>query len=1546
MSKAIAQTVGGKRMYWLVALLAAFAVLAGASQLQTKEAKAIVTGANFTLTSSCSGVVPVGTVCNYTLTIAPLSQATFGALIISMELNPGLGNITNIDTSGFAGANNTACTVFGTNNRRIDCSYPPFVSAGASGIITFSATALFHAILADQCGICGPLDNGVASFSPMVDNTGALTIQGAALTITKQAVGPSGGNGGNIGYIITLSNAAAAADIVAATNARIDDLFDDAAFQTVQSISCINSGGGGVAFSVFPFATPVGIFCSTGLLNPGESLTLFVTITLDAFATPAPGDPPVCVNLTNFAVGTANNALTVTSNTTNTQYCGPSGAALPSLAPGLYHVNPSGTALLTDGGIALRDEFRNLVGWDHVVCLVIDPNDGEQVEFNDDLEQFGGIQPPNANGIPRWRIDTISGASNVQGQAKLQLSFPGFDNTTDLNCVRWYSTGVGEQNVTIVDSLGQVSADWANGGGNDVCDNWDASPGPMVCNDPLLSYTALIKEWNKLDGTGITVAGTALTAATNLDGKAIDRPATFNPATSKFQGASITLAEHIFGSHQSAGGTVGPVLLNGASGTIKVTGTCGSVTVDGTTIHPTYGSLAGGGTLDVGESGTYVSIGVPVKFTVTTGEDCSSLNNSYTIVTFLTGYFNELGSLTPSGPIETVRINWKATLAAKQILLAWVGQRIILEHDWRIPAGDKNGGASPDPTPLGECPYELGPFWSKFLKGSGPGTFLPGSDLVGLLDPIIDLISPDEANVNTDNDNVQDDDDIDANSACISRVLYQSQEPGAVTIDLFAESGVTYSGNPNRGLVFDNQSKVGFVVYYMKFNSVKLSIVGDRSKPTHNSSLDGLSDYAAGNPWDASKDVTTIDWNVSKDLLIRGRVTGFLNTSNPSGRAADASDPLNVLPADRWVLPTDWALLAGGPGDPADGSDASGTAEQFRPYYDLLFAPNNTAGLALVTPAGGLTQVASVVAFPAGGLGGGPNATTFAVSSISSLPAGASVFVGASLRVIASSTAILNGAGNVVGVRITLTAPLAATPAVGTPISLVTAPFEGPYSLIDIPGLAGAGFGGAALSNLVPNDIRDTILRDGDVDMWDAPMPVALISIKLRGTGFLKQVIKSDVYYNGTPNSSAQNYPNPFYISNVPDSQWIPAVNAGGGYDWDSWALDGPGGLGQGPYQFWNQIYRDRNSAGIGEALTNTQRKELQAIRDAFGDQSITRDTVVYSDNHGEFMVTANGDFLTDLSACASNVLGGGKHCKPGDKVGTGTVTATADYPDFRGNHFPVASNSVTANWTWGGYKDVTIEKGEDPQFSYVVFHALDRDAACFVDASTGRVSLHPVWTGDVNNTFNGNPSETIDFLIDSGEGIILSAALGGDINKSGNRQFANGVGTFSTLLNDPAATGIKEFPLSALAPAGSVDECQAWIKVSNSLLGILNVLVIAHNDEGDVGFDRIVDFQTTATYTLNFRWSLITWNGADNIPVADALKGVGANDAGNDIFDQVTAIYGWNADAQDWLGYFPAGVSVPGANDLVGLKRGQAYWIAIVGPASVTWTYATNVGA
>ncbi|MCB1246023.1 MAG: hypothetical protein KDB69_02010, partial [Acidimicrobiia bacterium] len=424
-----------------------------------------------------------------------------------------------------------------------------------------------------------------------------------------------------------------------------------------------------------------------------------------------------------------------------------------------------------------------------------------------------------------------------------------------------------------------------------------------------------------------------------------------------------------------------------------------------------------------------------------------------------------------------------------------------MEQDWTLP-----GNVIP-PFPLDDgareevCPFEHGGFAEeifvvKYLKGGGPGNFLDTGDfhnLGALPDLILDLISVDEANVFVHSFD------------CTSRIVFESEQPGQVDVEAYVidHLGCEVFGNDDLrdiddfciadgiGFYFEpNQTKVAFVIYYMKFEDVKVGLVTSVSKPTHNSSvtqnLDGYlqyvnttaagwADYSPGNPWDASTDVTSTSWNVSKDLLVRGRVRGWFLNENPSGRARDDSDPLNVKPADRWIMPTDWPLLAGGPADPADGSDATGTAEQFRPYYDLMIAPNNVRNLALATPDGRPTNivVSQVVAWPAGGIApaASASATTFAIAPTSELFTGSpltfpvpGVRVGAgtcntapALTEVLSTGPITNSSGNVVGQYVTLGdvagtlivgVPLCSTPAAGTAVTLVSNPFVGPLSLV------------------------------------------------------------------------------------------------------------------------------------------------------------------------------------------------------------------------------------------------------------------------------------------------------------------------------------------------------------------------------------------------------------------------------------------------------------------------------------------------------------------
>lgn len=1212
----------------------------------------------------------------------------------------------------------------------------------------------------------------------------------------------------------------------------------------------------------------------------------------------------------------------------------------------LRHVDAAGNII---GG---KDVINNVRSSRHIICSFNWPSlSPAQIAGFDDPHDEVNI---SFKDIAGWYVDPQIFIGN----------FPGDANADGATCLSWISENAGDQSVT-----------WSVDGTQYGFAVDPEGPGGPPTNN------ALVKEWNVLQGSVLVINGVP-------DGEQFEQDVFLAPLpTGGFFANLPHVDDHFTGSH---------IMNNGQpSGTLRLTGVVFETEIDG------CGSLEGdtNGTTSEGTPDPFFpSVDLFVEgngHDLNTGVNCGP--GSTMVVTFI-GAEGQLGSGAGNVVRERVILHFKILPAQKHTLLAWAGQRVVLEHDWRIPPGD--GGDNFCPLTgfdmEGEESDALFPTPIVYVNKGG-GSFIPA--LNGVSDDYADQITVFVDN-STSQEEVAPD---DPQGSCISRVLYEDEGEGQDDIEAFigdphsflsfevcvgqliadltadltgdfdgtldgtidatldgdidadlsgtidatvtgtitgtfsgtwiadsdSQSGTftgtfdvddvtldgtidgtitgTITGDVTGDITGDvdgdvtgtitaeitgdivgtiiqacagvvvpipapnfNASKVSFVVYYMKLESVTTSLVSQVSKPTHNGSSPwgtgaSVSDYFPGNPWDASDDDAdaNVDWNVSKDLLVRIRVKGWFENENPSGRAADTSDPFNIRPANRWVMPDDWAMLAGP--DPLIN----------RPQFDTMIAPGN-----------GVISLADPVDDDG-------------------------VWYGSSL--VSSET------------------------------------WEGPFSTIDIPDPSGLTGKGAALSNIPGEDFRDTIVRDGAIDWWDAPMPPARVRVDLRGAGFLKPVAKEDVYYLGAANSSSQTFPNPFYYSNIPDNPWMQSVDSGGGFNWDSWGTDGPptfaasdddGSDGQGPYHFWVDLLA---APGINvetglplEALSSAQLAELAFISDTYG-VPVGRDLTIYSDNHGEAMVTANGDFNLTYDDCATNVLGGGKHCEPGDKVGTATINATADYPDRRGKHFPVKSADAHVNWIWAGYKTISLEDDPagSPQIKYLVFHALDRDGFCSIPA--GAVSLHSVLTSaDITN-----PLETVDFLIDAGEGIIIDSALGGTINTDGTRTFATGVNTFSTALNSAEA----EFPFSDLASPGQTDECQAWVKVSNSLLSLTNFLVIAHDDEGDIGFDQIIDFETTVSFQLTFRWTLHTWVGPNNIPVADALHGTGLNDLGNDIYDQVTAVYGWQQASQEWLGFFPSGVSVPGANDLIVLQTGQAYWIAIVAPGPVTWTYATNVG-
>jgi thiol-disulfide isomerase/thioredoxin/uncharacterized membrane protein YphA (DoxX/SURF4 family) len=204
-------------------------------------------------------------------------------------------------------------------------------------------------------------------------------------------------------------------------------------------------------------------------------------------------------------------------------------------------------------------------------------------------------------------------------------------------------------------------------------------------------------------------------------------------------------------------------------------------------------------------------------------------------------------------------------------------------------------------------------------------------------------------------------------------------------------------------------------------------------------------------------------------------------------------------------------------------------------------------------------------------------------------------------------------------------------------------PVQGPFS----PGIeimTASGWETGFTSIDMYRDMK-TVIPNGEVDYWDAPMPPAKMTFEITaGPGYFKIAKKAEIYYvneesgDSSPQTSIK-YTAPFYRSMIPAHWAIPAFTASGGYSWDSYNQD------YGPYKFWDIVNQPYSSAVVPSS-----------------DPSYPTIVEVYSDNHGESMVFLNGNWNMDL----------------GD---SSKVVAIADYPYVRSLP-PVSSNEIDLAWS------------------------------------------------------------------------------------------------------------------------------------------------------------------------------------------------------------------------------------------------------------------------
>jgi len=423
-----------------------------------------------------------------------------------------------------------------------------------------------------------------------------------------------------------------------------------------------------------------------------------------------------------------------------------------------------------------------------------------------------------------------------------------------------------------------------------------------------------------------------------------------------------------------------------------------------------------------------------------------------------------------------------------------------------------------------------------------------------------------------------------------------------------------------------------FTVYFMKFESLTIGDVQGK-RTGHNTGLwETVPATHATNPWSTATDSTTQTLNVSQDALVRARVKGWFTSNNPSVRTVRTVDPANssldnpgtatlTLPAGRWILPDDWGKLAGP------------NWKQSRIHWDIMNTPDGSVGAPWVY----------------------------------SYVAGHAVETANSHGELGNYYKYANGD------KLKIGTPPAYAPEIGE--RSVIGPFSPGLELMTPAGwvIVGAPTNDATFRNM------HTVVTDGVLDMWDAPMPPAKIIYQIQDAGrdpntnevgYFKAANKTDIYYVWVTDTNLNNldkvkvYTNPFYQEMIPAHEAIPAFINNGGYDWASF---GPNGLNNayGPYVFWQFINQNRYLPIVTSS-------------DPSGHPTCVE---VYSDNHGEAMVWLNGNWNLYMNA----YLNKGANDVPYQAiVGQTTIQATADYPYSR-LHQAFQSNNDVKTWLWGG---------------------------------------------------------------------------------------------------------------------------------------------------------------------------------------------------------------------------------------------------------------------
>ena len=929
------------------------------------------------------------------------------------------------------------------------------------------------------------------------------------------------------------------------------------------------------------------------------------------------------------------------------------------------------------------------------------------------------------------------------------------------------------------------------------------------------------------------------------------------------------------------------------------------------------------------------------------------------VINFYVQYPNLPGSLR-LGLHEWVGINWTTIELAKQPQIRWAGEEIILAKRWALPGdwypnvdatgADKavcplatiGGAVKSDTTadPDDEFDTVVTHEINYVLKDPGLGALEGGYiDISG--DGVLDTLSflgQSEAIGHIDNE-------------CISKALADSEGPGQQDIEAklmqvtyFCPMG-TMQGEPAPTEVvyrdgkwvcalpddgptqFDATlvsevlvNKHAFLVWYLKIYQVSLTNV-DGERANHN---DGKWSFGDG------EDTVEDTLNVSQDALLRVTVKGWFEGGNNSGRGAmcvdmdgdgnglegeDATEPGvpypvlyyedgcddvddEILDHGHWVLPDDLAALA--------GPDAINT----RPNWDVMSEPD-AAKTTAVGPKNALDShdkilrpwLTNKTVVPDG-------AITEADAIMPPLKIRARIADGdAGFLKEALKSVVYGSTNDYHSIRIP------ADPEIPAIVN------NGGYDWMsyDLPACSDVDADGVCdVDDLCPtvfdptNNDEDS---DGDGDVCDLDIDGDTILDDGDASGVIgdapcANLCTANCDDNCRLNANAtQADADGDTIGDACDND--DAVAGTAATDLDSDADTVVDAADNCPADS-NATQVDTDGDGYGDACDDNPLLHylvpepvdypFWTIINKFGadgDLDIPTPYLIefYTDNRGEGMFFANGDYNLSFVGCPLDPVSGTHVCDQGDVVGESNITVIGLYPYFR-KHSAVQSNDVVKTWEWGGFKRVTAER-IDATHTAVIAHLLDRDGFCKF-----KVKSDPTASKGVTFSPSLNPvqGEEIEFILNTEVGSIIDVSPNGlysaphtPLGTASVTGLADGV-----TINRGEAVALAEDErvldyYDEARPVREDDECQAWIVIQHPLGEDPDVSVIFHDPEGDV-----VLHWPVAELIVGL---VQGWNDVCYVDDVDDVE-----DAMADFIDDVLAVYLYDAtDTEDaWKAFFP----------------------------------------